>query len=217
MSLLDFFIIGAAKLVGGISRWQAIVPVGDDTSDVESLGELDVFQSLGISSTACPKDDDGFVECIGARNVGGGPGVCLGARDTRNTTFLGNQSPGDTTVHATGPGAVAQCFLKNKKRQAGLATENSKGESMVFVLDGKNDKGQWACNGAMVEIDPDGDVSIVSKGGAAILIQGGDIYFRGQAHFPGIPPGMAIMVGPAVGSPGGGAAAPMTGLKGVGG
>jgi hypothetical protein len=217
MGLLDVVILGAAKLVDGIATWQASVPVGDDTEDVETFGEIDVIQSLGITSTPYPKDESGYSECVVARDLPGRVGVCIGARDTRNAGFLGKQSPGDSTLHATGPGAVAQCFVKNEKRQAGLATENSKAETMVFVLDGKNDKGQWACNGALIEIDPDGDISLVTAGGAAILLQGGDIFFRGNVHLPGINPGMALMQGPQTGSPGGAAAAPMFAVNGVGG
>jgi hypothetical protein len=214
--MLDVAQLGAASLVNGVPVWQANVPVANDNDKVEPIGEIEAFQSLGITATPYAKDADGFVECIVARDVCGRTAVALGARDTRNTGFLGRQEGGDVTIHATGPKAVAQCFLKNKKRQSGLATENSKDETMVFVLDGKNDKMQWAGNGAIVEVDKKGDISLVNSSGSGIKIQGGKIYILGELSLPGMTPGMALVQGPPVPYVGGVTPTTMTPVMGVG-
>jgi hypothetical protein len=215
MGLLDIVMLGAAKFVDGVATWQANVPVTDDTEDIEPFGEIDVIQSLGVSSTPFPKDESGYAECVTARDVGGRVAVALGGRDTRNAGFLGKQSPGDTTLHPTGPGAVAQCFVKNEKRQAGLATENSRGETMVLVLDGKNDKGQWACNGAVVEIDKKGDISLVNASGTGIRLEGGKIHFLGELALPGMTPGFVLAQMLPAGQVAGPAAVLLTPVMGV--
>ncbi len=207
--------IGAARLADGIAKWQANLPITNDTDDVESFGEVDVFQSLGVSSTAYPKDADGHVRALLVRNVGGRRGVVVGGVDPRNTEFLGKQTPGDTTLHATGPGAVSQCFVKNKRRQAGLATEDESGETMVVLLDGVNKKVQVVANGAVIEIDPDGDIALINATGNGLLIQASGIHYKGPVHFPGIRPGMALQQGPAVGDPSG--ILPTFAVAGIGG
>lgn len=208
--------LGAAKLIDGIPVWQTSKSVSDGTSDIESFGEIDAFQSLGITATPYPRDESGYAECVVAENIGGRSGVCIGGRDTRNAGFLGKQSPGDVTLHSTGPSAVAQCFLKNKKRQAGLATENSKNETMVFVLDGKNDKAQLVANGAIVEVDKKGDISLVNSSGAGIRIEGGKIVFLGEVSLPGMTAGFVLAQMLPAGQAVGPAAVLLTPVMGVG-
>ncbi len=214
---LEIVQLGTAALIEGVPTWQATMPVANDVDQVESFGQVDAYQALGFASVPAPPDADGKAEAIGVRNVAGRDFVAFGGRDTRSATTQGKLGPGDTAMFATGPkkDAVAQIQCKAKKRQALMATENSKSETMVFLLDGKNDKGQWACNGAMIEIDKDGDIALVCAGGAAILIQSTGIHFRGPVHFPGIRPGMALQQGPAVGDPSG--IAPTFAVTGIGG
>jgi hypothetical protein len=198
----DIVTLGAASIsAAGIITWQAAVEIGNDNDDVEPFGQPDVIQSLGVASLPYPKDNEGRAEGLILRDCGGKDGVCIGARDTRNAKLVGKMGPGDTTLHSTGPGSVAQCFLKHKKKQAGLATDDVDGKSMMFLLDGKNKKAQLAARGAIVEIAPNGDISIINKQGTGILIQGGKIVILGELSLPGMTPGMALVQGAPIPQP----------------
>lgn len=201
--IADIAVLGASSLDPETNaiKWQASVPVANDVDDVEPLGELEVFQSLGLAARPFAKDENGNAEGVILRNCGGRSAICIGARDTRTAKVYGKLDQGDTCLHSTGPEQAAQCLLKEKKRQTVLASKDSKKRSMVFVLDGTNDKVQIAALGAMIEIDPSGDVSIANGGGASILLQGGDIYLNGTLHLPGVPPGAMLMASVVPGTP----------------
>lgn len=209
----DIAVGGASSLKEGVPQWQASIPVGDETSDVDPFGEIQVFQALGIDSLPFAADESGKAELVILRDCGGRSAVCIGARETRNADFIGKMSPGDTSVHATGPKATAQCFLKNTKKQAGLAVDDAQSKTMLFLLDGKNKKAQWTARGAMIEITVEGDIVFTSKGGASLLLSD-KVYVLGDLSLPGMTPGMALMQGPAVGDPTG--VSPLLPVQGVG-
>lgn len=194
MHRVDIAVLGASRVVNGSCVWQSNVPVANDVDDVEPFGELKVYQGLGLSSLPFPKDETGHAEGCFVEDVGGNNAVCIGGRDTRNAALVGKLKPGDTTLHSTGPGSVAQCFLKHEKKQAGLATEDVNGKSMIFLLDGKNKKGQWAARGAIIEIGEDGAITLTAKGGAGLRIDD-KIYLLGDLSLPGMNPGMVLMQG----------------------
>jgi hypothetical protein len=196
-------ILGASSLVNGNALWQFNIPISNDNDDVEPSGEVDSIQSLGVTSLPFPKDNDGYAEGVGLRDCGGKSLVCIGGRDTRNAELVGKMGPGDTTLHSTGPGSVAQCFLKHKKKQAGLATDDVDGKSMMFLLDGKNKKMQLTARKAMFEFAPNGDISLVNAEGAGILIQGSKIVILGDLSLPGMQPGMALVQAAPVPQPAG--------------
>ncbi len=211
----DIVRLGASSVQDGVPGWQATIPIEDDVSSVESFGQVDVYQALGISSMPYPANDEGAAEGVITTDCAGRDAVCIGARDTRNAKLVGKLKPGDTTVHSTGPGSVSQCFLKHEKKQAGLATEDADGKTMLFLLDGKNKKAQLAARGAMIEIGADGSITLVAKGGAGIKFAD-KIYLLGELSLPGMTPGFALMQGPPTGSLGGSSASPMTAVQGVG-
>jgi hypothetical protein len=217
MSDADIAVLGAATLVEGVPVWQANVPVANDVDDVEPLGEVDAYQALGFASMPAAKDDGGHAEAVVLRNVAGRDAICIGGRDTRSAKIQGKLGPGDTAIFATGPekDAVAQVQCKAKKRQVLLATENTKSETMLFLLDGKNNKGQWVANGAIAEVNEKGEWIFTSAQGAGIIISD-KIYFVGEISLPGMLPGMALQQGPATGSPGGAGALPTFAVMGVG-
>lgn len=216
MSDADIAILGASKLEGESKSalWQTIVPITDDTEDTENLGDLEVYQALGVTSAPWPKDDKGYAEAVVLRDCGGRSAVCVGARDTRSAAIVGRLKPGDTVVHSTGPQQAAQLQLKEAKRQAALLTLDSSKETMAVILDGKNDKLQVIARGAIFEIAKNGDISLANAGGASFLLQGGDVYINGNVHLNGIPPGMVLMAGPPAGDPTG--VAPLFPVLGVG-
>jgi hypothetical protein len=212
----DIVTLGAASIsAGGIITWQAAVEIGNDNDDVEPFGQPDVIQSLGVASLPYPKDNEGRAEGLILRDCGGKDGVCIGARDTRNARLVGKMGPGDTTLHSTGPGSVAQCFLKHKKKQAGLATDDVDGKSMMFLLDGKNKKSQWTARGAGIQFLSDGAISITEKGGAGFILRGGKIFVMGTLVLPGLKGYLMQCVSPS--SPAGPAALAMTAVLGVSG
>lgn len=214
MADLDIAILGASKLSeDGAPMWQAVVPITDDTNDVEPMGEADVFQALGVSSRPWQKDANGYAEAVFARNCGGRVAVCLGGRDTRSAKIVGNLKPGDTVIHSTGPEQAAQLQLKESKRQAVLATKDTRGRTMALVLDGKNDKFQIAVLGAMIEIDKNGDMSFTNAQGAGFMIQGGKFHVLAELSLQGMQPGLALMQGPPTGDPSG--TAPLFPVLGV--
>jgi hypothetical protein len=194
MHRIDLAVLGASRVVNGCPMWQSVVPVANDVDDAEPIGELKVYQGLGLSSLPFPKDDTGFAQGCFVEDVGGNNAICIGARDTRNATLVGKLKPGDTTVHSTGPGSVAQCFLKHEKKQAGLATDDTNGKSMLFMLDGKNKKAQWTARGAIIEIGEDGAITMTAKGGAGLRIDD-KVYVIGDLSLPGMLPNMVLMQG----------------------
>lgn len=210
----DLGILGTSEIKDGVITWQVNVAVGNDNDDVEPGGNVDVYQGLGLASMPYPKDNTGYAEGVFLRDCGGKDQVCIGARDTRNATLVGRLKPGDTTIHSTGPGSVAQCFLKHGKKQAGLATEDADDKTMMFLLDGKNRKAQLTARGAMIEIGKDGSISLTAKGGAGIIIRDGKVAIIGELALPGMKPGFALAMVPVIGDPSG--LAPLLATTGIG-
>lgn len=213
---LEVTVAGASKVGStGAMLWEPVSPITDDTSDVESHGECQVYQSLGLSSMPWQKDDKGYAELLLARGIPGLNAVCLGGRDTRSAAIVGRMKPGDTVLHSTGPNQAAQIQLKEEKRQAVLLTEDASGFTMMVLLDGKNQKAQILASGAIIEVNKQGNISLFDASGGGILIKDGNTHItgelicgNGQSPFKG-------MLGPPTGSPGGPAAAPLTAVRGV--
>ncbi len=201
----------------GVILWEPYVPITDGDKDIEAFGPTPVYQALGFVSMPYPKDSTGYAECLMLRHVGGRNAVCVGGRDTRTASVVGNMQPGDAVAHSTGPNQAAQLQLKEKKRQAVLVTKTKSGKTMALILDGELEKVQLTHKGALFEIDDQGDISIVNGSGAGILIQGPDCFINanlkaGKAAGPFNTP----MLGPSTGSPGGVASVPMAPWLGVG-
>ena len=196
----DIGILGASNATAGVVTWQTNVAVTNNDDDVEPGGEIDVIQGLGLSSLPMPKDASGYAEAVFIRDCGGKDQVCIGGRDTRNAALVGKLKPGDTTLHSTGPGSVAQVFCKHEKKQCGLATDDVDKKSMLFLLDGKNKKAQLVARGAVIEIGEDGAITFTAKGGASLRLDD-KIYVIGDLSLPGMTPGLALMQGPPIGYP----------------
>lgn len=210
--------IGGASKVGstGAILWQPSSPLTDSESDVESHGESQVYQSLGLSSMNWPKDGNGYAELLIAKGVPGLNAICLGGRDTRSAKIVGKMKPGDTVLHSTGPNQAAQVQLKEEKRQAVLITEDADGFNQMVLLDGKNKKLQILANGAAFEMDKDGGVSLFdSTGKAGIVAKNGKLSLLGNLVIGNGQNPMSLMAGPPTGSPGGPASVPLVAVKGI--
>jgi hypothetical protein len=194
MSDLDLAILGSAKLTEeSVPVWQASVEAANDNDDTDALGEIDVFQSLGVSSLPFPKDDRGSAQAIVARNVGGKNGVVIGARDKRCAKIVGNLKPGDTVLHSTDAQLAAQVQCKGEKRQVVCATKDTQDKTAAVVLDGLNDKYTVAVFGHLFEISRENGFSFVHESGNGITIGPEGTRIIGPILHAGIPPGMALV------------------------
>ncbi len=208
--------LGASSVKDGVPKWQAAEAVENENDDIRTLGELPVYQSLGVTSFPAPKDDTGYAEAFVVEGVGGRSAFISGGRDTRTAKILGNKGePGDTFVHATGSNQQTMVLLKGKKRSASVVVQDESGKHLVLVLDGKNKRFQVNVNGATVQIDKSGDVQIAGAGGAAITLEGGRIILNGELGIPGMPAGMFLLAGALAGVVGvSGVAVPVPGVGG---
>ncbi|HEU4544350.1 MAG TPA: hypothetical protein VFR23_24680 [Jiangellaceae bacterium] len=195
--------LGASVLKDGTPRIQAFVPVGNETDDIEDLGELTYAGALGHAALPYGANGDGAAEGVVVEGIGGRLGFVIGGLDTRSSAIVGTMKPGDSVMYSTGPDQVAQVRCQEDKRSASVIVKGKDGKHMLVLLDGKNNKLQIFARGAAIEIDEGGDISLNGKGGASILLQGNKIALNGELKIPGMPPGMFLC------------AAPITGVVGV--
>lgn len=181
----ELVLLGASSDKEGNARWQATVA---NDNDGGSFGEVPVYQALGLHSKPWPADGKGAAEGILLPGVGSKKGVIIGARDTRSAKVVGKTDPGDTVLHSTDPEETAQVRVQGKKKSASVIVKGSNGKHMMVLLDGKNNKAQVLANGATIEIDDGGDISLLGKGGGGILIQGNTVSINGVLKLPGLPP-----------------------------
>ncbi len=198
------------------AQWQATNEISEEADDAENFGDIDVLQGLGLTSMPWPADGDKYAEGAVIRNCGNRNGICIGARDTRSASALGNVRPGDTIIHSTGPNQAAQVQCKEDKRQVVLFTKDSSGKGMVVMLDGKNDQIQLQGFGMIFEMSKENGIKIDTGGGASILMQGADLWLNGNIHLKGIPPGMVLQAGPPTGIGAGIASLPTVPVMGIG-
>jgi hypothetical protein len=221
---LEICMLGASSLKDGSPRWQCSVPVGNDNDDVLPFGDVAVYQGLGLSGQPFPKDADGFAEAVIAPNVGNRKAVVIGARDTRDADIVGKLDPGDTVVHATGPGKKPQIQLKKKKRSASIVVPCEDGTDVLVTVDGKGHKVLIIGWGLVFQLSKADGITLKGNGKGGIVINGDNVAITGNLRLPGMAPGMQIVTAPIAGlpvpgvTPGVGATvAPFTPLGGVGG
>jgi hypothetical protein len=212
---IDLAILGTTSQTDdGVPKIQAVSPIGDTDTDVESFGEIDQFQALGVTSFPWPKTAEGYAEGAIARNVGNRDAILVGGRDTRTAKAIGKGKPGDTILHSTGPTQAAQVQCKEKRRQVVLVTKRKNGEGILVNLDGEGDVIQIMAFGSVFELSPAGVT--MSNGKATIALQGGNICLMGNVVLGSKPnPAMKFMMGPPTGSPGGAASVPLMAVPGI--
>jgi hypothetical protein len=212
-------ILGAAHVTeNGVVLVQAVVPIQNDTDDVEQYGECEVIECLGHAALPWPKTKEGYAEGLLIVNVGGRDAVIVGRRDVRTAKIVGKMKPGDTVVFSTGPNMAAQLQLKEKNRQAILTTKDSDGFDMMIILDGKNNEAQVIAGGNVFKLSKKDGVVCADDTGGGFTIKGGTFRFTcDNVMLPGAAPNPAfkLMSGPATGSPGGPASVPLLAVKGV--
>jgi hypothetical protein len=162
--------------------------------DAPDYGDAPVFAALGIVAMPYPADDNGGAQFIVANDVTGLDGAVIGGRDTRTSKIVGNLKPGDTVVHSTGPKMAAQLQLKEDKRQAVLVSKDTRGQTMVAMLDGVNDKVQIAAFGGIIELSRENGI-VLSHGGAGLQIKDGVISQTGTIVLGGRTPTLPVLAG----------------------
>ena len=215
----EVVILGASHVTDkGVVLVQAVVPIKNDSNDVESYGECEAMTGLGDAALPWPKTKEGYAEGLLIANVGGRDGIIVGARDVRTSKIVGKMQPGDKVIFSTGPNMAAQLQLKEKNRQAVLTTKDSDGFDMMVILDGKNNEAQIIAGGNVFKLSKKDGVVCVDDTGGGFTIKGGTFRFTcDNVMLPGAAPNPAfkLMSGPATGSPGGPASVPLMPVKGV--
>jgi hypothetical protein len=194
MARPDVTWLGAAKLVeaNGLPAIRCFVPITDPDNDVEEFGSIPSYQALGLTALPYPPDDKGHAEGVVLRDCGNRDAVLIGARDPRAAKVYAVLQPGDTALHACSPDAKAQVRC-HANRQIALVTEDSQGDTVLQLLDGKNDKVQILAFGGIFEMTPDG-ISIIAPGGkAGLLLQKEQVGFIGKVQLAGAAPTSSIL------------------------
>lgn len=211
--------LGASDLdqnTGALTAQCKGVALGEDEDDAPDYGPVMVASCLGISARHYPRTDEGSAEGVILDDVPGLDAVVVGARDLRSAKIVGNLKPGDTVLHSTGPQQAAQVQCKEEKRQVANVTKDSRGKTMINILDGAGD--QWVVSGFGMSIEMSREQGIVMTTGKATIqiTKGGQIVFDGEILHGRAPnPALRFMLGPLTGSPGGAAAAPLVAAKGI--
>jgi hypothetical protein len=209
MAHIGLVALGAAHIdkKSGLPLIQAC-NIHGDTEETENFGELPLYQCLGVTAMPSEPTEDNEDYAEGVMAFIDGRWVILGGRDPRTAKIVGNMQGGDTVVHSTGPNQAAQLQLKEKKRQAALVSKDTTGTTMVFLMDGKNDKVQLAAFGHIFEMSKNNGICLVEKTGAAgIQIKDGLVSIFGTVVLGGRTP-----LAPVLGGLTGPAAAPAKGV-----
>ncbi len=188
---------------------QAVNPIGEDETDVEQHGDVDLMCALGVTALPAPKTKAGVAEGVILKGCGGTEGVCVGARDTRSNKVVGELAPGETCLHSTGDGFDSRVFCKEELVSIVV------GNDIVMTLDRAAKKIQIAGFGAMFEMSEAQGIVLCAPGGKAmiqlkddqvwikapkILIADGNagafpaVHTGGAALPPGVP-STAVMIG----------------------
>ena len=210
--------LGAATLDAstGETVWQA----SQSPDDRRQIPEATVIQSLGVSSQPYGPSDDKTEFCEGLllTQAGGYMGVVFAARDARSTRAIGRLAPGDTCLHATGAKSHAKVLLKEDQAVAALITTDKRGKNMLISLEGEEERVTIAALGYAVQITREGGITMSSRNGQhGITISDSGVHVRGAVVLGGMvpAPGLALMLGPQTGSPGGAGSMPMVPAIGV--
>lgn len=209
--------LGASSIKDGVLFVRCTGGAVDEDGSAPDYGDVPAMCSLGVTAVPYPPTKEGAAEGLIDRDAPGLDGVMVAGRDTRTAKAIGNPKPGTTVLHSTGPQQAAQVQCIEDKRQVAQVTKNAAGKTLMALLDGDGDgKYQVAVGGALIQIDgSSGDISIVNKAGAGILIQGGNVHFIGNPVLGAGNPPLCFMLGPPTGSPGGIASVPLFPCQGV--
>ena len=137
----------------------------------EEFGDMPLACALGVMALPAPASSDGTsAEGVIEGDVGGFPGVVVGAWDARCTDVAGQLSPGDTCLHGTHPDATNRAKYFCKDGAASIVV----GNDLILQLDRKNKSVTISAFGALFQItdtqtlitDPQGKAFISLKDGA---------------------------------------------------
>lgn len=139
---------------------QAVNQLTTDPEDVEHFGEIDMIQSLGLTSMPAAPDDDGAATGFVVRDAANTDGIVIGGFDVRTAQTTFELGPGETCLHSTGKDYDSRVFCKDKSVSLVVTKK-----AVVMLTD---EKFMIAVGGCTFEIGVDG-VSIVANGGQTFL------------------------------------------------
>lgn len=190
MTDLDVTTLGASSLdpVTNALTVQAVNEVAE--GEGEPFGEGPMYGALGVTARPAPATDDGHASGVVAADLGGQSGAVIAARDTRTTGDVAALGPGETCVHATGPGYEARSFYKDN------LIAHIVGDDFVVVQDRKNKRYTVSCFGLAFEMSESGGI-VMESGGAGISIKDGAVHIRGKVILGGMAatPATAVIMG----------------------
>jgi len=140
--------------------------VGKDESDAPGFDDAPLFNALGVSAIPWGADERGNAQALVCEDVAGSTGVCVSPRDTRVANVVEELGPGETCIHATGPGFGTRIFLK-KQLIAAIIDDDC-----VLTLDRENKKFAVSLFGLHLELSAENGF-LVSADGAQYQIKGG--------------------------------------------
>jgi len=188
-------------------------PVGDGNAKPD-YGRAPMMCALGLIAMPAPANENGAAEGLVDEDILGLDGAVIASRDARMSDVVGKMKPGDTVLTTTGAQHAACIHLKEEERQVAHITKDSRGRTMMALLDGKNDKVQISACGAHIEITPDGNIILSSAAGNGLLIDGSGFHVIGKLTNGTPVPGLSVALCTPAGYPLGGIVASQTAFFG---
>lgn len=181
----------------------------DDDEDRPDFGDTIWATGLGLTARPAAANDEGAAQLLVDDGVPGVVGAVVGGHDPRAAEVAGELGEGETCLHSTGKGFDSRVFCKD-----GLVAIVV-GDDLVLNLDRKHGVIQIMGFGLTFEMNRDTKEINLSTGSAGIQIGNGVVRVHGElVPGTGNAAGLKVMLGPAAGSPGGGAAAPLVPMFG---
>lgn len=184
---------------------------GEDELDADDFGDVPFAMAIGLTARPREVDDpEDAPEIVIDDDAPGLDGVAVGGRDASTADVTAALGAGETCLHSTGKGFASRVFCKDKLVAIVV------GDGTGFQIDAKKQIIQLFGFGMILEFNKkakeirlDSGGTGIQIGNGAVRIYGGDLLF-GSGNAP-----LSVMLGPATGSPGGAASAPMIAAFGI--
>jgi len=158
----------------------------DDTDSSRSKGEQ--MCALGVTAFPYVADENGSVEAM----IDERSGIVVGMRDPRVGKLYGALISGDTALHDTHKNQATRLLMKGESRQAAIIVDKENGKQMIFSIDGSAKKVQISANGAIFQIDDQGNVQLTNKNGFGLIIDSSGVWVKGSCVKLGANPSMPL-------------------------
>lgn len=176
----------------GVPVVQAVNRIGEDETDVEQFGDVAMFGALGVTALPAAKTDDGAAEGVILRSCGGSEGMCIAARDSRTNKTVGDLSPGETVLHATGDEFDSRIVCGDQR----VAIVIGDPVRVGLQLDDVAKKVQLAAFGHFIEVSEDWGIVLSAAGGKSFIsIKDDTIWIKAPKLLLGDKPTVPVSTG----------------------